>query len=86
MVTCATTGGGNVRPSTGRIHRATDRVSSSLTRTLDMAKKTNTGGWKTCSRGHKYRGPGPCPICWPGGAKVPPRTVRRAPLIEGFVG
>ena len=42
----------------------------------NMAVK-NPGGWKTCSRGHKYRGAGPCPICYPG-SKKRPRAVARA--------
>lgn len=24
---------------------------------------------KVCSRGHKFMGPGTCPVCWPGGKK-----------------
>jgi len=38
------------------------------------------GGWNTCTRGHKYRGLGPCPVCWPTGRRARPAPKREEKL------
>lgn len=34
---------------------------------------------KICSRGHKYEGVGPCPVCWPG------RLMKKYKDIDGYI-